>query len=446
LVTNKIETLLWHPRGERLPAIPRAGVRVVRFSYAILRDVLGGHLTLHATGLVYVTILSLVPLLAVSFSVLKGFGFHRQLQPLLYEFFAPLGTRGAELTDRIIGFVDNVQGDVLAGIGLILLFLTAISMAEKIEGSFNYVWRVTRPRSLARRMSEYLSVILVGPVVMVTAMTLIATLRSTTFAQRVARLAPLEAGDVASELAPYVLVCLAFAFVYWLVPNTRVRPVAAFTGGLVGGVLWAATGALFATFVVTAATTINVYATFAIVISALLWLYLSWLILLVGSQVAFYVQNPGYLRVGYRPPVSGTAQQEQAALGVMLMIAAAFRDGRRATRVSDLSQMTGLPGLAVDPVLDRLEEAGLLARTAREALLPARDPGRILLRDILHAVRHPRGADVGPAIRWPPALDDLHQRLTSAVEKSLGSQTLADLVEQQADPLVNRTRPSKQPT
>lgn len=139
-----LEARLWHPRVARLPLPARAAIEILRFIYAILRDVAAGPLTLHAMGLVYVTILSLVPLLAVSFSVLKAFGFHRQLEPLLFDLFTPLGPRGAELTQRIIGFVDNVHGEVLAGIGLLFLFFTAVAMAEQVEGSFNQIWRVAR--------------------------------------------------------------------------------------------------------------------------------------------------------------------------------------------------------------------------------------------------------------------------------------------------------------
>ena len=427
-LTRRLEALLWHPRVRTLPAPARAGVRVVRFIYAVLRDVTAGPLTLHAMGLVYVTILSLVPLLAVGFSVLKAFGFHRQMEPLLLQFLSPLGERGVEITQRVIGFVDNAQSNLLAGLGLVFLLFTAISMAEQLEGTFNQIWRVDRPRSFARRVSEYLSLILVGPVVMVTAMGLIASLRGSALFQGIPGVADAGEAGTAGELAPYALVCLGFSFVYWFVPNTAVRAHAALAGGLIGGVLWAGTGAMFATFVVNAATTISIYATFAIVISALLWLYLCWLMLLVGAQVAFYVQNPDYLRIGYRRPVTGTGQQEQAALAIMLAVATAFRDTGRSARLRDVARSTGLPGLALSPVVTRLEAAGLLALTADERLLPNRDPGNITLKEIVHAVRHPPGADVAPEIHWPDGLGELSARIETGIETALGEQTLAEFV------------------
>ncbi len=423
-LTRRLEALLWHPRTHTLPAPGRAGVTIARFVYAVLRDVTGGPLTLHAMGLVYVTILSLVPLLAVSFSVLRAFGFHRQMEPILLQLLSPLGERGPEITQRIIEFVDNAQSNLLAGLGVAFLLFTAVSMAEQVEGSFNQIWRVERPRSFARRVSEYLSLILVGPVVMVTAMGLIASLRSSALFQEFPGMADSGFTGPAGELAPYALVCLGFSFIYWFVPNTNVRPVAALAGGLIGGVLWAGVGVIFATFVVNAATTISIYATFAIVISTLLWLHLSWLILLVGAQVSFYVQHGDYLRIGYRRPVTGTGQQEQAALAIMLAVAIAFRDTGRAARLTDISRTTGLPGLALAPVVARLEAAGLLARTADERLLPNRDPAGVALKEIVHAVRHPTGADVGPEIHWPDGLGEVSDRIEAGIEAALGEQTL----------------------
>jgi membrane protein len=426
-ITHRIESLLWHPRLAEAPMLARTGVALARILYAVLRDVATGPLTLRAMGLVYVTILSIVPLLAVSFSVLKAFGFHRQLQPLLHRLLEPLGQRGAELADQVIGFVDNAQGDVLAGLGLLFLLFTAVTMAEQVEAGLNQIWRVDRPRSLGRRVSEYLSVILAGPVVMVAAMTLIGTLRS---AAQVGRLSAFEeSASMAEELVPYLLVCAGFSLVYWFVPNTSVRVAAALTGGLVGGVLWAGSGALFAAFVVNSTMTLSIYATFAVVITALFWLYLCWLILLVGAQVAFYTQHPDYLRTGYRAPVTGTGQLEQAALAVMLIVGEAFRGGGSAAKLADISRVTTLPALALIPVIARLTEAGLLTQTADDELLPQRDPARIRLTEIVNAVRHPAVPQAGPRVRWPEQLTALSSRLEAGIAGALREETLAETLE-----------------
>ena len=137
-------------------------------------------------SLVYTTLLSIVPLIALSFSVLKGLGYHRYLEPLLYQFLEPLGDRATEITARVMEFVENVQSGVLGSLGLAFLLYTVISMIQKVEESFNFVWRVEQPRSIGRRFSEYLSVMVVGPVVMVAAMGLLATVGSNGLVQHLA--------------------------------------------------------------------------------------------------------------------------------------------------------------------------------------------------------------------------------------------------------------------
>ena len=145
-----------------------------------------------------------------------------------------------------MGFVDNIRGGVLAGVGLIMLFYTTISMINKVEDSFKYIWRVERSRSFARRFSEYLSVILVGPVIMVTAMALLATVSSNAYVAEVTSFAPIGATLVLiGKLMPYLLVSFGFTLVYWFIPNTQVNFLAAMVGGFSGGVMWATTGMFF---------------------------------------------------------------------------------------------------------------------------------------------------------------------------------------------------------
>jgi len=410
-------------------------VRAIRFLYAIIRDVISGNFTLRAAGLVYVTILSVVPMLAIVFSILKGFGVHRELEPLLYNFLAPLGEKGAELTEQVIGFVDNVQGNVLAGAGLILLFFTTISMAQKVEDSFNFVWRVDQSRSIAQRITEYLSLILIVPVVMVTAIALLASFRSTAIVQE------LESFEAVSEtvlligqLAPYGLVVLLFTVAYWFLPNTRVRFFPALMGGVAGGSLWVSAGSLFTAFVVTSTRTLSIYATFAIVIMALIWLYLSWLILLVGALVSFYVQNPQHLRLGYRPVSLGSRQREQTALGLMLAAAKAFREGAPQPTIGDAAESAGLPTLVVLPVLQRLVAANLLNRTGKDQLYPQRDPATIRLIDVINAVRDPQVIDIFTLGQWPMVVHGVSNGIDDALDAELGDLNVYDLLDGEAVP------------
>ena len=126
---------------------------VLRYLYAIIRDFFSGQLTMRAMSLVYTTLLSVVPLLAFSFAILKGFGVFNQLEPYLTNLLAPLGDQGEKITAQVLALVDNVKGPVLGGVGLTFFLYTAISTVQKVEESFNYTWYVSKPRSFARRVS-----------------------------------------------------------------------------------------------------------------------------------------------------------------------------------------------------------------------------------------------------------------------------------------------------
>ncbi|MGH8237821.1 MAG: YihY/virulence factor BrkB family protein, partial [Steroidobacteraceae bacterium] len=319
--------------------------RILRYPYALLRDILRGELTLRGMSLVYTTLLSIVPLIAVSFSVLKGLGYHRQLEPVLYTFLEPLGDRATELTRQITTFVDNVRGDVLGAISVIFLLYTTLSMIQKVEESFNFVWRVEQPRSLMRRVSEYVSVMLVGPALIVAAYGLIATFSHTRPIQALAQYEPFGTVLVAlGNLTTYVLVTGVFTFLYAFLPNAKVLFRAALIGGVFAGVVWAATGMIFASFVVQATRTIVIYASFAIVIVALIWLHVSWLILLLGAQLSFYVQNPQYLRPGRGEIQLNASLRERVALSIMCLIVSDYCAASHRWNTNRLAEHLDLPG------------------------------------------------------------------------------------------------------
>ena len=129
---EKINTLLWKKDLASMPEWQALSIKLLRIFHAVIRDLSGGLPTLRAMGLVYTTLLSLVPLLAVGFSVLKGFGVHNQIEPLLQSALTPLGEQGEEITAHIIGFVDNIEVGILGAVGIALLFYTVVSLIQKI--------------------------------------------------------------------------------------------------------------------------------------------------------------------------------------------------------------------------------------------------------------------------------------------------------------------------
>ena len=427
-----------HERVERLmfdrhhlPVEPANWVlNVLRYPFALVRDLLTGELNLRAMGLVYTTLLSLVPLAAFAFAVLKGLGVHRDLEPLIYEFLRPIGERATELTAQFMNFVDNVRGDVLGSVGLAFLLYTVISTIQKLEEAFNFAWHVERPRSIMRRVSEYLSLMVVGPVFIVVVFSLFGALGSNDAMRWLTEHEPF--GTILRGLGvigPFLFVTGVFTFLYDFVPNTHVRLKPAFIGGLVAGLLWAGSGALFARIVAASAQMVAIYAGFAIFLAALIWIYLSWLILLIGAQLSFYVQNPRYLRVGQGHVRLTSALRERLAFTVMLLIARKFVAGESPWQLRALSEDLQIPGSALATVTRSLEHAGLLTLTEDEELIPARDLEGIQLTDILQAVRDERRYDTWLLwhARTEPAADEVANSLEAGMRERIAGTSLREL-------------------
>ncbi len=363
--------------------------RAGRTAYAVTRDVINGQLTLHAMSLVYTTLLSIVPLLALSFSVLKALDVHQRIQPLLFQFFEPMGPQGIEMAEKILSFVDNIKVGVLGSVGLAMLVYTVISLVQKTERSFNMIWRVPQMRSLTQRFSNYLSVITVGPLLIVCAIGITATIFSSTYVQALMAVEPLGSLILfASRFTPFFLVVMAFTFVYIFIPNTRVKFRYAAIGGLVAGVAWQAGGMLFASFVAGSARYAAIYSSFAIGIVLLIWLYLNWLLLLIGASIVYYLQNQQAVSKRYRVRYSPELQ-EQVALVLMWMVCKPFSEGRPAPQQEKLEHLMAVPADITRRVSDKLIRGGLLnlAGSGGDCLLPGRALDLITIDDILQTVR-----------------------------------------------------------
>ncbi len=427
---EQFNELIWGDTLERHGLPGRIISNIMRYLYAVLRDVLSGQLNMRAMSLVYTTLLSIVPLIAFSFSVLKGFGIHKQLQEKMYVLLEPLGDKGVEITDKVMALVNNVNGSVLGGVALAFFIYTAISMVQKIEESFNYVWYVSKSRSFARRFTEYILVLLIGPVVVVIALGMITSLQNEEVVQYMLAnefVGPLFVAT--SKLTPYLLVTGVFAFLYMFMPNTRVRLSSALVGGLAGGFLWASIGLIFTTFIVSSSNRQAVYASFAIAIVTLIWLYLNWLVLLIGAQLAFYYQNPAYLRIGRREPRLSNSMRERLALNIMLLVARAHRHAEKRLNVQALSDALEIPSLTLAPIITGLENSGLLVADEKEFLLPGREMARTGLDDILDVVRGQGETGSHRDPRWTKAIDALGQELDNAVLAAIGDRTLSDLLD-----------------
>jgi membrane protein len=420
------------------PGLPAACLRLLRYPYAVVRDLARGEINLRAMGLVYTTLLSLIPLLAFSLAILKIFGGHRDLEPIVYEFFRPVGGAAAtELTERVVQFANRVSSGVVGSVGLALLAWTLVGTIKKVEDSFNFVWHVEQPRSFARRLAEYTTLLIAGPVLLVGFVGLSHAALSSAPVQEVVHLPLLQRlRGTGISLAPYVMVTAFFTALYMMIPNTRVHWRAALTGALVGGVLWAAIGKMFTAFVVYSTRLTIVYAGFAFVVAALLWTYFGWLILLAGAQLSFYVQNPAYLRLGLQQLRLSSVELEQLALKLMYFVGRSHVAGGRRWTVNRLANELGLPGIAVAQMAATLERAGLVIVTDDDELVPARDISRISVYAILQIARNQSSGHVAPRNLPVPPVDRVLEGLEVAYRKGCGDITLRELVDEGSRPAL----------
>jgi membrane protein len=368
-------------------------VAIGQYALALVRDLAAGELSLRAMSLVYTSLLSVVPLLALAFSLLKALGVHNSLQPLLLNFFSPLGAEAPILANNIVGFVDNMKVGVLGSVGVGLLLYTAVSMIHKVETSCNFLWNITRTRSFSQRFGEYLSVMIVGPTLVFSALGLTTAVLNSAVATRLQAIEPFGFAVLAfGRLMPYLLMIGALTFVYAYIPNTRVSLRAAGTAGLVAGVGWQAASAVFASFVTRATNYNAIYSGFAIVIFVLIWLYVSWQIVLLGCRLAYYLQNPRQLQAHGELPPPASREAEWAGLMILAVVGRRFLRGEEPVTVPQLQRELGLPDTHLEHALDELMAAGVVAEAGAERrLLPVHDLSTLTVAELW---RHTRGA-------WP---------------------------------------------
>ncbi|OYY82065.1 MAG: hypothetical protein B7Y33_00555 [Hydrogenophilales bacterium 16-62-9] len=432
---NRMDLLhsrLWRVGHNTLPAWQAWPLVLLRALVLAMRDIAGERLNLRAMSLVYTTLLSLVPLLAVSFSVLKAFGVHNAARPALLGLLAPLGDERVMMVDQITGFVDNIKVGVLGVVGVAMLLYTAVSLVQKVEHGFNEVWRVRRERTFSQRFSNYLSVIFTAPVLLFAVISIGASVfDDVIFSWLGVRGVLADVLRMLQRMLPLVILVAVFSFIYSLVPNTRVRKLPALTGAIIAALLWQLSGLLFAQFVAGASSYVAVYSGFAIVIVFMLWIYVIWLIVLFGACVAFYMQNPGYSPGHDAGAAFSPRQRERIALATLGRLARAHAEGVPGLTPHELAQGLRLPEPVLEEVLAPFLDQQLVARTddPLPRWLPAIEPASVPLAQLLVVLRLQGEQQQlhSHDLADEPALNSLERRLEACQHAALGNLTWQDL-------------------
>lgn len=428
-IFSPVEQFIWHSESQ-CSGLKQQLILLLRIFSLVIKDLASGMLSLRAMSLVYTTLLSLVPLIAVSFSVLKGFGVHNQIEPMLAGVLSPLGDKGPEITTQIISFVENMKMGVLGSIGLLMLIYTVISLISKIETAFNFTWRIHSSRSLVKKFSNYLSIVMVGPVMMFAAIGITASLSSHSVIEILNQYETIgQLIRLVGAVLPFIMIIGLFTLLYMIIPNISVSFKSALYGALFAGLMWKFTGGLFADFASGSTNYTAVYSGFAILILFMIWLYLGWLILLTGANIAYYHQHPERLQWDQQHINLSGELREQAMLNVMVNIAKSHTNAKADDiTLKYLSKDLNMPADTVLSLIDDLKQGGWIkgSNDKLEVYLPAVSLQLISVADIIRCARHSDNQSLFNSSE--PTVQHTMQKINQLVEQQFSSISLASLV------------------
>jgi membrane protein len=364
---------------------------------------------------------------------------------VLERLLAPLGPGGVELAARVVSFVENLRVSVLGAIGFVALFYTVVSVIERVESALNRIWHVRRPRSLARKFSDYLSILLVGPVLVFAAFAIMASAQSYWLVQRALAVTHLTSAAlvIARHAAPFLLLAAAFTLLYRLLPYTRVSSRAALVGGVTAALLWHLAGFGFAMFVAGSTSYAAIYSGFAVFVISLIWLQVAWLIVLTGGEVAYVHQHPiAYVVVRGRPSLM---LRERIGLGALVEITRGYVAGAGPVPAVELARRLDAPLGVLEELIEDFVTAGLLVRTTEpDGVILARAPESVTVVDVLDAVREPPSSLDVAAVRVAGAVLASLRRRDEAVRAALAGLSVRSLALAPADATADTALPAAQ--
>ncbi|HTY20515.1 MAG TPA: YhjD/YihY/BrkB family envelope integrity protein [Geobacteraceae bacterium] len=428
-LTRFFSTTIWEMESEAYAGIRRHGVRLLQIMTVVIRDFRDDQCLLRASALTFTTILSLVPFLALTFAVLKGFNVHNKVEPLILNRVA---AGSQETVDRIITYIDKTNMTSLGAIGLVTLIMTVLSVLGNIEEAFNVIWGVKETRSFYRKFSDYMSVVITGPLLLFAGVSITSSLQSQAFIRWLVEKSYL--GDFLLflfKLAPYVTIWLALVFLYIFIPNTRVRFRSALIGGVIAGTIWQLAQWGYIHFQVGVAKYNAIYGTLAALPVFMVWIYASWLIVLFGVEVVCAHQNIRNLLAEARNTSFSHNRKELLSLAILEKIGAAFHSGSKPWTALHLAEELDIPVRVIRELLAFLMESDYILANAGENLTytPARELDQIAVKDVILSLRN-YGQELGFAARNDSLIrmEKIMRRLDDGMENALEGLTLKGLV------------------
>ena len=433
---NFINTDIWRIRKKDFPRMKYFLIKQLRILLLATRGFGQDQCPLRASALTFYSILSIVPVVAMAFGIAKGFGFQEMLENQLMEKFSGQEDVMIRVVDFAHSLLENTKGGMIVGIGIIVLLWTVIKLLAHIEGSFNDIWEVKKSRSYGRKFSDYLSIMLISPllIIMSSSATVFITTKIALITEKVALIGMFSPMIFFMlKLIPYFLVWILFIFTYILMPNTKVNFSAGFIGGIIAGTIFQAAQLAYILFQVGVAKYNAIYGSFAALPLFLIWMQLSWLIVLFGAEISFSYQYVDTYE--FEPDLRqiSPAFKRLLTLQVANRVISTFSKGKMPLTASNLSQALEIPIRLVQQLLDELVESEIFSITEIKgneilAYQPARDINIITVKSIIEALEQ-KGVDNIPVAQTPElqSLSEVLSTFSDEIEKSPANLLLKDI-------------------
>jgi len=410
---------------DALPPLARAPVRLLRLFFALIDQCGRDKLLIRASGLAYSSLLALVPLVAVLFTLFAAInafaGIKEKAQELIFSLLLP--TRQEEIVEYVNQFSENAR--TLGAVGSVVLLLTAILLLDNIESNFNEIWHVRRRRSRLSKLTAYTSVLVLGSVFLGASVSISARIKA--MIVEGTRIDPGFVSSVSAWLFPFLLTLAAFLLMFMIIPYTRVRFRSALLGALTAGLLWEGGKYLFAVSVGSSVRYSAIYGSIAAVPIFLIWLYITWLIILFGLEVSYTHQHRAALAGTHALAERDLSGRLSLTLRLYLHIARAFRHGEPPPTADELAGRFSVSLVMVEDQLQLLSNGGLLCRVAggnrNEGLIPSRSLDEITISEVIRAAFADTAGDT--------QAEEILAGFQTAGHRSLQDHTVADLVKDQ---------------
>ncbi len=408
LIKKFIEYLdrdIWRISTKKLPRRQSFFIKQLRVILLAVREFRGNQCQLNASALTFYTLISIVPIVAMAFGVAKGFNLDQILaKELLLKF------PGQEATiSQIIGFANNLlsntNGGFVAGIGVLVLFWTVVKVLNSIENSFNDIWGVKKERPFGRKLTDYLSFMLICPFFIISS-TGITVFLASQIELVVAKLSFLGALSpyilLSLNVLPYIMLWGLFTFIYIFMPNTKVNFSSGLIGGIIAGTIYQIVQILYIRFQIGVGNANVVYGSFAALPLFLIWLQLSWRIVLFGAEVSFAHQNVDTYEFEHDCLNVSHRFKRLLSLRIVSVIVKRFSLALEPLTANQIADELDIPIRLVREILHELAEAGIIAelKGPTEKMVsfhPARDIHQLTVQSVLDAL-DTKGADTVPGL------------------------------------------------